>query len=156
MIDLAFAVPIEPMGSPRPRARVVGRGAQARAHIYMPSESGQWQLSFWARVPNNIRQLVHQPISESVRVDMALIFTRPKSLKGQDPAWKGTKPDLDNCAKMVLDAMAPLWVDDNLVTLGTWLKIYAPPGASGGVSIRIRSASQFNPQAVAAALGLEI
>lgn len=173
MIDICVEVDLDPKGCARPRAMVnpapsatnpriflkTKRGLVPGAvHIYTPDASRRWQRTLaLALKPFMPREKIDEPL----RVDVNAILARPQRIsRKKDPdglAWCEAKPDRDNIDKNLLDALDAIGKycrNDSQVCLGTILKTYAPKGARPCLVIRIRSASAFDPNAVAAALGL--
>ena len=116
MKPITFSVAGDPV--PQPRARITTRGKFA--HAYTPKKHAIHQY----------RQAISQaaiaamgdedPTSECVSVVIDAVFARPKShmnkrgVKATAP--KLPRPDCDNIAKGVLDALALIvWLDDTLV-----------------------------------------
>jgi Holliday junction resolvase RusA-like endonuclease len=82
-------------------------------------------------------------------VNETFYFPRPKAhfrangqLKENAPKWHTSKPDRDNCDKVVLDALTGLCLfgDDCQVCDGTPRKLYAAPGQQTGCLIEIKEA----------------
>lgn len=73
------------------------------------------------------------PLAGPLAVLIEFRFERPKSRqrKGLDLTFKTCKPDLDNAAKAVLDAIgeAGWWVDDAQVAVLILVKREAPTGS---------------------------
>jgi Holliday junction resolvase RusA-like endonuclease len=124
MPDMAlnFFIFGEPEAQPRPRW---GMG-----RFYSP-KTAFWKSAFMAAKANRSRPAFdHEPIALSI----TLFFTRPKSTP-KWVAWKISKPDADNVAKAVMDAMtaAGWWNDDAIVAHLIVYKVYADapqdPGA---------------------------
>lgn len=125
MKPITFFVTGDPKGQPRPRA--FARGGQAR--VYDPGTAEGWKslIAFELRRHWDRKQ-VNGPIS----VDLIFHLRRPKShynrkgLKLSAPCWHTQKPDSDNLAKAVLDALTQcgVWHDDSqvarLVVLKKW------------------------------------
>jgi len=116
MKPITFSVPGDPV--PQPRARITTRGKFA--HAYTPKK----------HPINNYRNEISvaaiaamgdaEPASEPVSVVIDAVFARPKShmtkLGVKATAPKLPRPDCDNIAKGVLDALALIvWLDDTLV-----------------------------------------
>lgn len=109
---LDFIVPGNPVGKGRPR--VTTRGGYARA--YTPNKTKEWEkkaasLAHWRSPPHEGK----------VEVIFYAVKTRPRDLcRRKDPSgliWRDVKPDIDNVAKCILDAlvMAGVLKDDTQV-----------------------------------------
>jgi Holliday junction resolvase RusA-like endonuclease len=116
MKPITFSVAGDPV--PQPRARITTRGKFA--HAYTPKK----------HPINNYRDEISaaaivamgdaDPASEPISVVIDAVFARPKShmtKRGVKPtAPKLPRPDCDNIAKGVLDALSLIvWIDDTLV-----------------------------------------
>lgn len=134
---ILFRVNGTPKGQPRPRA--FARGGRAR--VYDPGTAEGWKseiaLAARASVPP-------KPLEGPLNVRIDLWFARPKGhytkkgLKDSSPLEHTSKPDADNCAKAVLDAMTTLgfWGDDSQIACLLIHKRYA--GIDGaGAMIRV-------------------
>ena len=140
---LEFTVRGTPRPEPRPRGMIArkrkGRVVPAYVHIYTPSSSDGWK----DRVVLAARQagLPREPWSGAVRISIDAYFERTKELlkpghpEGAFPHL--AKPDIDNVAKAVMDALTScrLWEDDSLVAEGTVRKWWAARGCAPGVRI---------------------
>lgn len=119
-----------PKGQPRPRAFIRGK----RAAVYDPGTAEAWKGDIaiaWrnAEFPKPIAGCPYH-------VELSFRFPRPKShytskgiLKPSSPDWHTGKPDTDNLAKGVLDALThlQLWQDDAAVASLTVSKSYGTP-----------------------------
>lgn len=116
MKPITFSVAGDPV--PQPRARITTRGKFA--HAYTPKK----------HPINDYRDAISQaaivamgdedPTTEPVSVVIDAVFARPKShmnKRGVKPTAPNLpRPDCDNIAKGVLDALALIvWIDDTLV-----------------------------------------
>ena len=107
MSYLYIRVTGEPKGTPRTKARsVVGH-----ARVYTPATADDWKGNVMREaIAAGGRTFFHDR-NEAVRVEMAFLFRRPashygkKGLKPSAPAHYTKKPDADNAAKGVLDAL---------------------------------------------------
>jgi Holliday junction resolvase RusA-like endonuclease len=97
-----------PVAKARPKA--VRRGAGIGMYQPKATERAQKELERQIRAKRWDR-----PLGGAVRVEVVVVLDCPKSAKGR--AYPVVKPDIDNFAKMILDAMtgAGIWDDDNQV-----------------------------------------
>lgn len=133
---IEFEVYGEPKGQPRARACVRGR----HAAVYDPGTADAWKFAVRAAAGEHVRK-IRMPLEGPVMVDMDIWITRPKShmkangqLRESAPKMPIGKPDCDNLAKAILDALtnAGVWMDDKQVTHLQVRKIY---NARGGARI---------------------
>jgi len=113
---ITFSVPGDPV--PQPRARITTRGKFA--HAYTPKKHPINSYRNEISVAAIAAMGDAEPASEPVSVVIDAVFARPKShmtKRGVKPtAPKLPRPDCDNIAKGVLDALALIvWLDDTLV-----------------------------------------
>jgi Holliday junction resolvase RusA-like endonuclease len=112
-MSLTFSVPGEPV--PQPRPRVSTRGGFARAYVPAthPVHAYRQALAAAARDAGLIET------GEPLNVVIDAVFKRPKShmrksgVKADAPRLP--RPDVDNIAKAVLDALQDVMGDDTLV-----------------------------------------
>lgn len=138
-----------PKGQPRPRAfakRTKGGGFTARVFDAGTAEHWKSQIAIEARK--------HKPATEllyAVVLSLAFHFPRPvshyrgkaKALREDAPKWHTGKPDADNLAKAVMDALTQLggfWRDDCQVSHLYVSKAYCATQADAGVWITISPA----------------
>lgn len=138
-MTIAFTVQGIPKAQPRPRAfaRAMGGGKFA-ARVYDAGTAEGWKsLVALAAKPH----LPDAPIAVPLDVKLAFWMPRPKAhfrkngdLRDDAPAFPNKKPDLDNYAKAVLDALTQvgMWQDDCQIVSLTIIKRYCTdaPGAS--------------------------
>lgn len=115
-----------PKGQPRPKA--FSRGGHAR--VYDPGTAEGWkgQVALAARP-----HLPARPLTGPLKLVLRFYFPRPKShfttkgLRDTAPRYHTSKPDFDNAAKAVSDALTELrmWGDDALVAVCVVEKWYA-------------------------------
>jgi Holliday junction resolvase RusA-like endonuclease len=123
-----------PKGQPRPKACIRGR----HAGVYDPGTAEEWK--------GIIRQEVKSkwdgvPFTGPVHLNLAFSMPRPQShtgrngLKTSAPRYHIGKPDADNLAKAVMDALSNLgvWSDDSTVALLVIDKRYCHPDSKPGV-----------------------
>jgi Holliday junction resolvase RusA-like endonuclease len=137
MTQITFFVSGEPKGQPRPRAFARKFGGVTHARVYDPGTAEGWksQVAIAAR-PHLPTAPLRGPLSVSLRFH----FPRPKAhlrangdLKDSAPNYHTSKPDCDNTAKAVLDALTHLgvWQDDKQVCELVVIKQYfTAPGCS--------------------------
>jgi Holliday junction resolvase RusA-like endonuclease len=112
------------MPSPRPRFRVIGKFASA----YMPKEYKVWKEQAAALIKDWCIDIGDAPVALSI----TCMAQKPKTSKLPFP-----KPDVDNYAKSVMDAMtdAGLWADDTQVQKLTVEKVW---GEINNIDIHIK------------------
>ena len=125
---------IAPKACARPRATTAG----GRARVYMPSATIRWQYALALRAQEILRG--HR-FTGPVQVDLLVVFARPRRLStaASNPGleWAPVRPDADNVAKNVLDALRFAWDDDAQVALLRVAKAYAPEGGAPRVVVRL-------------------
>ena len=122
MQPVTFHVHGQPV--PQPRARVSSRGGFARAYVPAkhPVHAYRRQLEAAAR------EAGVTPSSDPIAVTVVAFFERPKShmtkrgIKATAPRLP--RPDVDNIAKAVLDALQPVIGDDTNVSTLVATKAY--------------------------------
>lgn len=134
-------VPGEPKGQPRPRA--FARNGKAR--VYDPGTAEHWKSCVAAAMRDRLTFTFMGP----VYLCLNFVMPRPKShyrtgkhsgeLRDTAPFWHTGKPDYDNLAKAVTDALTTLraWVDDAQVAEARVTKRYAGPDERPGCWVRI-------------------
>ena len=130
---IAFSVPGDPV--PQPRPRVSTRGGFARA--YVPKQHAVH--AYRQAVAAAAREAGAGVHGEPVEVVIDLVFGRPKSHLRKNGLAKDApvtpRPDLDNCAKAVLDALNGVaWEDDAQVQRLVVSKSY---GTEARTTVRI-------------------
>lgn len=130
---IAFSVPGDPV--PQPRPRVSTRGGFARAYVPATHAVHGYRQAV-AAAARAAGAGVH---GEPVEVVIDLVFGRPKSHLRKNGLAKDApvtpRPDLDNCAKAVLDALNGVaWEDDAQVVRLVVSKTY---GTEARTSVRI-------------------
>jgi Holliday junction resolvase RusA-like endonuclease len=115
MDRIQFTLPIEP--TPKGRPRLGRRG------VYTPQKTRDFEREIATRA----KQYAPIPIlSGPLTVILNFFITRPKSVKR---AHAMSKPDLDNLAKAVTDALNKIiWNDDSQICELWAFKAYAPVG----------------------------
>ena len=131
-------VPGPPIGKGRPRAAKMG----AHIRLYTPKKTADWERSSalimrnaWCRAPSD----------DLCRAEIVAVFPRPKRLlRKKDPEhrlWHGSKPDIDNICKCVLDSlvMAGVIRDDTQVVELNARSFYASKSEGPCVELRLSS-----------------
>lgn len=143
--SIEFFVPGEPKGQPRPRAfaRKFGNKWQARVYDAKTAEGwkGQIAISWKQRMPDAFEPFVGP-------VALSIIFQLPRpqyhygkrGLKEDAPKYCMKKPDADNFAKAVMDAMTQLgvFVDDSQVCDLRAVKKFVRDGEIAGAHISVK------------------
>jgi len=121
---VSFVVPGDPVPQPRPRVSTVGGFARAYVPGNHPVHAYRQAVQL-AAAGAGLRQ-----VTTPVQVVIGCVFARPKShfakrgLKATAPTLP--RPDVDNLAKAVLDALGG-FLDDTLVEGLTVAKSYGDP-----------------------------
>lgn len=154
---ISFFVPGEPKGQPRPRAFAF----HGKARVFDPGTAEHWK----SQIALAAKQKLKTPFAGPVRLDLTFYFPRPKKhykrdvLRPDAPGYQTTKPDADNLAKAVMDALTTLgaWKDDTQVAELIVRKFYIRN--SLGCQIEIEDlthfAAAFRPERSAAQAGTE-
>lgn len=116
---VTFVVPGKPFAKQRPRATRQGR-------VYTPKET----VSFERTVGQIAMEHFEDPLAGPVRVQIAATFKPPQSWSKKRTAETihrphTQRPDLDNCAKAILDGLNRIaWADDGQVAEITCRKVW--------------------------------
>lgn len=149
-----FFVSGEPLGQPRPRARIMkigaGRAAKFIPQIYNPADADPWKRRVLSVAEKHAPPA---PLDGPVRVDEIFYLPRPQRLyRRRDPDGPvvcTSRPDRDNLDKLILDALktAGYFRDDAQVCDGYPRKLYhaktGKPGAAVRVSVPADDAGLF-------------
>lgn len=138
-MTVSFDVAGEPKPQPRPKAARIG----GFIRIYTPATAKKWKAAVMAEAKKHFKA----PLAGPLEVTLGFRFARPKShlgasgLKGSAPLLHTKRPDVDNLAKAVLDALTDvgLWADDSQVTLLVTSKSYAGTGNAPGCTVLIHT-----------------
>lgn len=124
------------VGHPKAQPRVKAFRRGNHAGVYDPGTADGWKLLVGAAARTNWNRV---QFMGPLRLVLGFFMPRPKShlnrhgdVKPTAPSWHESKPDLDNMAKAVMDAMTQLgiWRDDSQVVQLEISKVYgARPGA---------------------------
>lgn len=143
---ISFFVEGNPKAQPRPRATVRGK----HASIYDCGTANEWKYKVAMKLRETVKKLDIEPTDKPVVLYIDLQIARPKShyyqsekrkgdLKPNAPRWHTSKPDVDNFAKAIMDAINDshlVWKDDSQVCFLQITKEYAPANMVGA-NIRI-------------------
>lgn len=137
-----FTVAGEPKGQPRPRAFAMRMGGgKFSARVFDSGTAEGWKSCVASAAACHAPS---SPVSGPVSVSLQFAFRRPKShyrtgaraseLRENAPRLHTGKPDADNLAKAVMDALTQLgtfWMDDSQVAQLFVSKSYGPtPGVA--------------------------
>lgn len=137
----AFFIPGSPAAQGRPRTRVIRMGRRSVAQIYNPHNADEWKarVSIIARssmVGPAPALLKLPPLLGAVRLSTTFLIERPRNhyritkrfgtmLRADAPMWHIVKPDGDNFAKALMDAITGIiWRDDSQVCDQRIQKLY--------------------------------
>lgn len=139
----------EPKGQPRPRAFAMRMGnGKFQARVFDAGTAEGWKSCVVAAAhPHRPAKPIDGPVS----LELNFIFRRPKAhyytgkraneVRDNAPFEMVGKPDADNLAKAVMDAITQFggfWHDDAQVAHLVITKEYTAEGSSPGVVVRIQ------------------
>jgi Holliday junction resolvase RusA-like endonuclease len=132
-----FFVPCNPVGQPRQRFALKGKGDRVYVQNYTPKKhpvNTVKQTVFWLAKAEKI-----EVIKGPVALALTFFLPRPKRLVGDEFLPHDGKPDLDNLEKPVMDALktAEVYLDDKQVFSLCSGKYFTPPGKKNGIDIEI-------------------
>lgn len=138
-----FRVNAIPVAQPRQRHRVIKTGGKSFAQNYTPASDPV--NAFKAHLRLAAQQADVKPIRGPISVTLRCYFPRLKAhyrtngqLKPSAPTFKESKPDHDNLAKSVCDALNGIaWHDDAQIVDGRTVKLYATDDEPVGVLVEI-------------------
>lgn len=145
---ITFTVPAVPLAQPRPRSMIIG----GRVHTYNPTHrknaDGQRVSNGVPEFKATVRQSAQfaykgAPLDGALFLRIVFVMPRPKNMCWKSkpmPRHRHTgKPDLDNLAKSVKDALKGIvWRDDSQVCSGKWSKWIAAGDEAPHVEVEIR------------------
>ena len=136
------------IGQPKAQPRVKAFRRGNRAGVYDPGTADGWKLAVGAACRANWNRV---QFLGPLRLVLGFFMPRPKAhftrsgdIKPNAPTWHESKPDLDNLAKAVMDALTQLqvWRDDSQVVQ---LEIGKAYGHRAGCLVILGSASSPDP-----------
>jgi Holliday junction resolvase RusA-like endonuclease len=131
-VTITFTVSGVPKGQPRPRAFAF----RGKARVFDPGTAEEWK----SRIAEAARpHLPCDPLAGPIALELVFTFPRPKKhylsagLRPGAPTWFCSKPDADNAAKAVMDALTVLgfWRDDAQVVSLTVRKTFGSTVEAG-------------------------
>jgi Holliday junction resolvase RusA-like endonuclease len=145
---LSFFAQGSPKGQPRPRAFARKFGDQWQARVYDSNTAEGWKSCVAAAWLQN-KPAGFIPYTGPLTVRMTFFVQRPKShflksgLRTSAPSYCISKPDADNYAKAVLDALTQInaWQDDAQVCELVVVKRYADASGRTGAQITVSEIS---------------
>ena len=136
---LIISIPGEPVAQARPRIAVVA----GRPRAYDPKTSRDWKATAQQHARDQMARAGAAMFTGPVCVSISFVFTRPQTTyrkrkpRGREP--KTTKPDADNLAKAVLDALNGVaWIDDRQVYELHMVKLVGAQGEAPMTGVEVR------------------
>ena len=128
---IAFFVPGQPVAKGRPRAFKMKNG---NIGAYSPGKTVEYEDA----VRLQARKVMPEQIYDCpLRVHIQFYMTRPAS-KPKKAVRPTTKPDIDNLAKAITDAMNGLiYADDSRICEMVLAKYYEPDSRKVGVRVQV-------------------
>ena len=140
---ISFFVSGEPKGQPRPRAFARKMGGKFVARVFDAGTAEAWKSCIAAAAAQHKPA---EPIAGPVRLRLCFYLARPKGhytggkiergLRATAPHYHTGKPDADNLAKAVMDALTQcgwFWLDDAQVSVLTAIKRYGDITGNGAM-----------------------
>ncbi len=131
---IRFTVPGSPVGKGRPRAFMAGGAVR----MVTPQKTREYEskVNAYARLTGQIAP------DGPLAVQVVAVFHRPQRLsRKSDPdgrIWHESTPDVDNCAKAVLDGMnGAIYDDDRRVVWLSAMSCYAARGEDPCVEVTV-------------------
>lgn len=126
---ISFTVPCVPVAQPRQRHRVMKMGGNSFVKNYTPADHPVNAFKSAVQVAAKAAY-DGPPLEGPLLLRAAFVLPRPKKYcrKKDDPGrlWCSSKPDIDNLAKSLKDALNRLaWKDDSQVCMAELEKKYA-------------------------------
>ncbi len=124
MANIEFFIP----GIPKPKGRARSARLKTGKTIhYTPEQTETWENILYSR---SLAYKPDKPLDCPLSVYLHFWLPRPKNPKNK--LHPVTRPDLDNLAKSVIDALnGVFWVDDSRIVLKGLRKAYATEGGPG-------------------------
>lgn len=141
MTRLEFFAKGIPKGQPRPRAFARRFGDKWTARVYDAKTAEGWKSCVAEAAKPHVPAV---PLSGPLRLTLEFFMPRPKAhlrkngeRKPGAPDWHTGKPDCDNLAKAVMDAMSILgfWQDDAQVVVLETSKSYAAEASGCDITL---------------------
>ncbi len=151
---LTFRLQVEPRAKARGRAVRTGRkchqcGKQSGAlTVFTPADTRAYESVIKMTCTGLMRRRGEKPIEGPIRAIIVAVWKRPQRMKKAHPGrhWRPSKPDCDNVAKAVLDALNGVaYEDDSQVVELTVQTIYAAAGEDPRLEIYVASALPLQP-----------
>lgn len=148
-MKISFFVSGNPKPQLRPRAFARRIGNRFAARVYNPATAEGWKSQVAVAAKWHLPPV---PITVSIHLSLCFVFDRPKAHYGTGrnarvrkpsaPLWHTIKPDCDNLAKAVIDALVQIGMfkDDGLIYRLEVRKVYtAEEAPRAGCWIDLRS-----------------
>lgn len=144
---MRFRIFGDPVGKDRPRFRVVPkRGGGHYVQTYTPKKTAEWEQEIGEQVGVMLARLraagltksLNLPFSKRILVTMRTYIQKPASAPKKE-VHRIKKPDVDNYAKALLDALEKIALieDDKTVTDLYVTKRYASDANPPGIDVEI-------------------
>lgn len=135
LTELSFEIGGDPVPKARPRMTKTG-------HVYTPAKSRAWEIAVRVIAVEQLATIITEPCTGALRIDLCFYLRRGKTVKREHPS---VKPDLDNLAKSVLDALnGVLYVDDAQIVELFVRKRYQTRTMDPGVFVFVHSRGEVD------------
>jgi Holliday junction resolvase RusA-like endonuclease len=126
-----FIIPIEPSGKKEARRTLGG-------HVY----TDEGTRKAMELISDHVRvQYRGEPLDEPLWIEIKAYRSRPKGKAGE--LFPATKPDYDNIAKLIGDALEGiLWVNDSRIVDGRISKLFVREGERPRIELKVKRCSK--------------
>lgn len=125
-MEIYFAIPMNPVAKGRPRFTRSG-------HAFTPAKTRDAEKEF--RLLSS-KFKPKKPLAGPIHVEIAFAFKPPK--KPKHPTYPVVKPDLENCSKLICDAMNQVFYLDDAQIVSLKLTKYYAMDLNPRISVTIR------------------
>ena len=126
-----FKIPVEPTGKQAPRF------SRGKAYLPLCTRDSMDAIKFYVQ-----QEFPREPLDCPVEINVTYVRHKPKYV----PDWVkyvSRKPDLDNCTKLLGDALeGVLWSNDSRIVKANMKKVYCGEGEKPHINLEVRTITE--------------